>query len=580
MGDGHPARTHSSFAFLAFFLGAQKSRTLAAILLLGLAGVLEGIGVMTLVPLLQLADRTQATVSGPASVIASALARLGLATTLPVLLATLFVTITLKAGMLRLAMTQVRQTQIAVIRDLRERLLHSMLRARWSHVITERSGAWANAMATESTHSGGAYREGCEIIAAVFPITIYLSLAVLISWQVTFFAIACGLAVLLILRGFVGLSRRAGTDQVRIAKALSSTTVDVLQGMKPVKAMAREHLIEPVFTRNLDDLDAASRRAMFAAENLKALQEPALALLLALSIYVLFEVGEFPLPTVMVLAFIFYRVLQHLNTLQGRYQMLVVGEASFWSLLGRIETAERAHELLRVGAPPGRLRHGILLRGISFSYAAAPVLSQVDLEIPAGTFVAIEGESGSGKTTLADLISGLHEPSSGQVLVDGVDLRELDLHAWRSELGYVPQEMLLLNDTIRQNVTLGDAVLSDDDVEHALKLSGAWDFVARSPDGIDTMVGERGSNLSGGQRQRIAIARALVTKPTLLILDEVTASLDPSTEASILATLVGLRGEVTILAISHQPAMRRVADVAYRLSAGRLVSTEGAAVDR
>jgi ATP-binding cassette subfamily C protein len=130
--------------------------------------------------------------------------------------------------------------------------------------------------------------------------------------------------------------------------------------------------------------------------------------------------------------------------------------------------------------------------------------------------------------------------------------------------------MFLLNDSIRRNVTLGDPALTDADVERALKLAGAWDFVSKIPEGLDWEVGERGARLSGGQRQRIAIARALVTRPTLLILDEVTASVDPDTERAICETLVSLRGQVTILAISHQPAMRRVADRAYRMRRGRL----------
>jgi ATP-binding cassette subfamily C protein len=135
-------------------------------------------------------------------------------------------------------------------------------------------------------------------------------------------------------------------------------------------------------------------------------------------------------------------------------------------------------------------------------------------------------------------------------------------------IGYVPQESLLLHDTVRVNVTLGDSRFTDSDVENALRDSGAWDFIAEMPDGINTIVGERGSRLSGGQRQRITIARALVHKPQLLILDEATSALDPVSEANICASLGRLRGKLTILAISHQTAILDTADRAYRLEDG------------
>ena len=544
--------------------------------LLGVAGLLEGIGVVSLIPLLQLADRRAADIEGPGRYVIGAIERVGLQPSFAVLLSVLFVAVLLKSVLFRFAMTQVGLTQIHFVRELRLRLVRAMLRARWRMFASQRAGAWANALATESTHSGGAYREGCEVIAAAFPITMYIVLAALMSWQVTVFALVSGVILFALLRGFVVLSRRAGTDHVHVAKRLASTTVDIVQGMKPIKAMAREDLIEPVFARIMSALDDAQRRTMYAAENLRFFQEPTLTLLLAISIFVLFRVVQLPLATVIVIAFMFYRILQHLNTVQGRLQHLAAGEASFWSLMERIDETEAEHEFLVGGVPPGPLQKEIRFEGISFSYGEHPVLSDLSFTIPAGRFIAIEGESGSGKTTLADLLGGLYVPAAGRILVDGRDLVELDLRQWRSEIGYVPQEMLLLSDSIKNNVSLGDPTITDADVERALRLAGAWDFVTRTAGGLDSEVGERGAMFSGGQRQRIALARALVTRPTVLILDEVTTALDPTTEAEICATLRTLTPEVTIFAISHQTAMHQVADLTYRMSGGRLASMNDA----
>jgi ATP-binding cassette subfamily C protein len=165
---------------------------------------------------------------------------------------------------------------------------------------------------------------------------------------------------------------------------------------------------------------------------------------------------------------------------------------------------------------------------------------------------------------------GLLRPQKGEIFVDNLPLAEVDLRSWRKMIGYVPQETLLLHDTILINVTLGAPDLAEADVEEALRAAGAWEFVRAMPQGMHSTVGERGSMLSGGQRQRIAIARALVHKPKLLILDEPTSALDPDTESAICETLGQLRdGRITTLAISHQPTILEVADRAYELREGK-----------
>ena len=185
--------------------------------------------------------------------------------------------------------------------------------------------------------------------------------------------------------------------------------------------------------------------------------------------------------------------------------------------------------------------------------------------------ISIVGNSDSGKTTLIDLITGLLQPRSGTILIDDTPVSELDIKAWRQMIGYVPQETQLLHDTVLHNVTLDDPGLCNADAERALKDAGAWEFVAALPEGMDSIVGERGEKLSGGQRQRIMIARALVHHPKLLILDEATSALDPGSEAAIRQTIQQLRGKLTLLAISHQTALIDAADRVYRLENGRAI---------
>jgi ATP-binding cassette subfamily C protein len=215
------------------------------------------------------------------------------------------------------------------------------------------------------------------------------------------------------------------------------------------------------------------------------------------------------------------------------------------------------------------LNQSIRLERVCFAYADQWILKDAGFDFPANSFTAIVGSSGVGKTTVVDLITGLLRPQGGEILIDDIPLAEIDLRHWRQMIGYVPQETLLLHDSVFINVTLGDRELKVEDAEAALQAAGAWDFVQALPQGIFTLVGERGHKLSGGQRQRVAIARAIVHKPRLLILDEATTALDPENEAAVCETLRKLKGKLTILAISHQPAILGAAERAYRLEAGK-----------
>ena len=559
----------TTFRFLSLLARSYPWRTVAAVALLAVAGLAEGVGTVTLIPVLEVIG-DEGSGSGIGAAVLRGLSAVGLDATLETLLALIFFAMLLKAALMWLAMTTVGKMVIALIRDLRMRLVRNLLRVRWQYLGAERAGSWAAAISTEANQAGAAYREAVEMLAALFPITVYLVLATVISWSTTLFAVATASLLVWVLRRFVEHSRRAGRAQVLLTKNLAAETVDILQGLKPIKAMAREGLSESLFAKNVRDLEAAMAQTLYANWNVRFFQEPTVTLFMAGAILFLSRVGGLPLGNIMILAFVFYRIMTHVNTLQSRYQVLVTGEAAFWSLWSRLEETSAEEEDIHRGLAIGPLRDTIEFDDVSFGYEDKPVAAGLNLQIKAGAFIAILGGSGAGKTTLIDLLVGLLRPTSGRILVDGVDLLEIQLKSWRHQIGYVPQEMLLLNDSIRRNVDLGDPSVREDDVRAALKAAGAWDFVATRPKGIDEPVGERGTMLSGGERQRIAIARALVRRPSLLVLDEVTTALDPATEQSICETLRHLAGSVTIVSISHQPAMRRAADIAYVMQEGRL----------
>jgi ATP-binding cassette subfamily C protein len=271
------------------------------------------------------------------------------------------------------------------------------------------------------------------------------------------------------------------------------------------------------------------------------------------------------------MALILARTVSTMGKAQQDWQTYVIAEQGFEAIEETITAARAMREPNEGGVAP-QFAKDIEFRDVVFDIEDTRIIHGVSFTIPRGRVTTIHGTSGAGKTTLVDLLLGLHKPTGGQILIDGINLSEFDLLAWQKLTGYVPQELMLFHDTVAENVTLGQQEFSREDVERALEQAGAMDFVSKIPEGMDTIVGERGARLSGGQRQRIAIARALVHRPQLLILDEATTALDPVTEAAIVANVCRLSEEtgLTVLAISHQPAWARAAQHLIHLKAGEV----------
>lgn len=246
-----------------------------------------------------------------------------------------------------------------------------------------------------------------------------------------------------------------------------------------------------------------------------------------------------------------------------------------------LASLERIYEILDTepeieSAPGGRrleeLTGGLRLEGVSFGYLAdQTVLRDIDLRIPARAMVALVGPSGAGKTTLASLVSRFYDPTSGRVLADGVDLRELDLRWYRRHIGLVPQEIFLFDRSVADNIAYGAPAATSDQIRAAAAAANALEFIEQMPAGFDTVIGERGVKLSGGQRQRIAIAREILRDPSILILDEATSSLDSETEALIQQALATLLQGRTSLVIAHRLSTVRRADRIVVLDHGRIV---------
>ena len=561
--------------FLITIARMYPGRSALTLVSLLFASVAEGLSLLLLLPSLNLltSDTAQGPgngLSGLGHMLTEALSAIGVTPTVGALLVIMVILLALKAVFLLLANAQVGYTVAHVTTDLQLSLLRSLLAARWEFYVRQPVGSLTNAVGTEALRASQAYLQGARTLAILIQTIVFAGAAFFVTWKGALLSLAVGGLVLFGLRRLVRMTHHAGTRQTQLLKSLLTRLADSLQSVKPLKAMAREELVGSLLGSESKRLNRALRQDVISTEALSAAQDLTMGLIITSGLYVALIQWKLPFNAVLVMILVLARSLAYLAKTQRQYQKMKSYESAFWSLQAIIEDTSRARETNPEGTSPS-LEKSVRLNNVSFGYGKISVLRNASLTVPAGSFTTIMGLSGAGKTTIADLIIGLLRPQQGEILIDNVPLEQVHLRQWRRMIGYVPQESFLLHDTVLWNVTLGDPEVNEADAEAALRAAGAWEFVAELPQQMHSSVAERGTALSGGQRQRIAIARALARCPKLLILDEVTSSLDPQTEAAICQTLQGLRGGLTILAISHQPAVVEAADRIYRIESGEVI---------
>lgn len=448
---------------------------------------------------------------------------------------------------------------------LRTRLLKSTLAARWSYFVDHPPGEVSAMIAAQSQMAGDAY-----LTVAMLFVTIIMGLGLLLTAFLVSGALVlfCLLAVSALAFPLYFILRRAQTmsaKQFSTSTNLISGVQDVISNMKAIKAMEKQGRFADAFVRSISDLRRTvismlvSRHAIYHGQDILG------ALMIISGVYVGIVLLHTPLSQLLVVGLIFYQLVDVIKRVQLGLQDATMASAGYYGLLSIIERAEKQEETSSGTVKP-KLNQAIVFQDVGFAYGTKNVLSNLNLEILANQITVLIGPSGAGKTTIVDLIVGLYRPKTGIITIDDVDFTNIDLKAWRKQIGYVPQELTLLKGNVIENMTFGDPALDEEDVIEALRLAGAINFVNALPQGIKTDIGTMGAKLSGGQRQRLSLARALVHKPRLLILDEVTSALDEATEAEICKNIAELLGKLTIIAITHRPAWTKVASKVYSIN--------------
>jgi subfamily B ATP-binding cassette protein MsbA len=409
------------------------------------------------------------------------------------------------------------------------------------------------------------------------PLTILINFIVLfyLSPQLTVFLLISIPFVGFIL-GRVSRSLKTNSNEAAEKYAESVSVLDeTLSGLRVIKAFNVEALLRNRFLRINKELLIAKNRIMARRDMASPLSE-----LLGVAVFcgILYFGGRLVLSGNIALeasSFIgylalFYNIINPAKALSTSFSNMRKGSAA----IGRIEEVLQAPNVVddnEAGKKLEAFTHSIELRNVSFDYNGFPILHNINLTIEKGKTVALVGSSGAGKSTLADLVPRFHDVSSGELLIDGVNIKDYSLRSVREQISIVTQEPILFNDTIRANILIGKQTATPAEIEAAAQVANAHQFIDKKEAGYDTNIGDRGTKLSGGERQRLTIARALVKNPPILILDEATSSLDTESERLVQDAINNMMQHRTSIVIAHRLSTIRHADEIIVLQKGAIV---------
>ena len=540
----------------------------------------EGVGLLLLIPLLQLVGvgEPQGTLTGGVAMLGAAFNAVGLRLSLGLVLAVYVGTVWLQGLLQRRAGVLNALVQREIVTTLHGRVYRAIAGSRWVYFVRTRSSDYTQILTSEIDRVGNAAFYLIDLFVTAVVSVVYLGFAFRVSPTLTAIVLACGASLAFTLRGRIDGARRSGEASSAASKRFYAAASEHLASLKIAKSYAAEPQHARTFawlSRDLNDIMLAFARAH---ERFRQQLGFAAAAVLAAIVYVAYTVLRVPTEELLLLLFLFARLVPRLTGIYERAQVLATELPAFDVV------AQTEQRCLAEAEPAGdaartvELTQQVAFERVTFDYGGngeRPAVHDITLSIPAGETTAIVGPSGAGKSTLADLLMGLLTPSHGELLIDGTPLGTDRLTGWRRRIGYVTQDTFLFHDSVRANLVWASPDANEQDLWRALRLASADEFVAGLPSGLDTILGDRGVLVSGGERQRLSLARALLRRPALLILDEATSSLDSESEGRIQHAIDSLHQQMTIVIITHRLSTIRGADLIHVVDRGLLVESGG-----
>lgn len=500
---------------------------------------------------------------------------LGASTTLLVIGLFLAVMTFLKTGAYFLSSATIIPIRTGVVRDIRNQLYRKITSLPLGFFSEERKGDIIARMSGDVQEVENSIMSSLDMLFKnPILIILYFATLIVISWQLTLFTLII-VPVMGWFMGFVGRKLKAKSIK---AQAMWSDTMSMVEetlgGLRIIKAFCAEDKMN----RRFDAINTSYREQVRRVNTRQQLAHPMSEFLGTVLIVIVLWFGGMLVLNNMTLSgpmFIYYLVMLYsiINPLKD-FSKASYNIPKGLASMERVDKILNAENPIKEKADPVHIasfEHSIEFRHVSFRYGEKWVLRDINLKIEKGKTVALVGQSGSGKSTLVDLIPRYYDTQEGQVLIDGVDVRDLCIHDLRMLIGNVNQEAILFNDSFYNNISFGVESTTMEQVEKAARIANAHDFIMASEHGYDTNIGDRGGRLSGGQRQRVSIARAILKNPPILILDEATSALDTESERLVQDALEKLMKTRTTVAIAHRLSTIKNADEICVLHEGRIV---------
>ena len=499
----------------------------------------------------------------------------GQTTTLLIIGLFLVVTTFLKTGMYFLSSAVVIPMRTGIVRDLRNTIYKKVTSLPMGFFTQERKGDIIARITGDVSTVENSIMTSLDMMFKnpILIITYFITLLV-ISWQLTLFTLVF-VPVMGFIMGRIGRKLKAGSLKAQnLWSDTMSQVEETLGGLRIIKAFCAEEKMNKRF----QDINDEHRNQLIRVGVRQCLAHPMSEFLGTMMIVIVLWFGgilvlnEMALtgPTFIYYMVILYSIINPLKEFSKAGYSIPVGLASV-ERIDKILHAENHIKEIEKPVRPEAFCHEIEFRDVGFRYAEKWILRHINLTIRKGQTVALVGQSGGGKSTLVDLIPRYYDVQEGEVLIDGVNVKDMGIRDLRSLIGNVNQEAILFNDTFRNNITFGVDSATQEEIDRAAKIANAYDFIMESESGYDTSIGDRGSRLSGGQRQRISIARAILKNPPILILDEATSALDTESERLVQDALTKLMRTRTTVAVAHRLSTIKNANEICVLHEGEIV---------
>jgi len=543
-----------------------------------LTGILEGIGVNALIPLLSFVVGKN---SGSDDFITTTIKKFfdyaNIAFSLKYLLVFIVILFVAKA----IVVVIFNYIRIKIDTDYEEtsrnNLFKSVLSAEWPYLLKQKIGYLDTVLMIDVLRGSVLLRQIGNIIMVLSGLAMYILVAVNISPIITLITLALGGFLFFLFKPLLYRTRVYAARASGANKEVSHYVNESILGMKTIKSMQIHEKIIAKGGEFFNELKRLKMTTFILSSVSSSILQPMSLILVVVVFSVAYKMPEFSFAALIAIIYLIQRIFQYIQQLQSNLHEASDAVPYLQNLLAYQQKADDNIEK-DSGESGYKFQDALTFSHVGFSYQSdRPILEDVSFTINRGKMLGLIGESGAGKTTIVDLLLRLFDVGEGEILLDDKNIKHISLAEWRKNIGYVSQDVFLLNDTIANNIRFFDASLTDDDVANAAKMANIYEFIKTSPQGFETVVGERGIMLSAGQRQRVAIARILVRKPELLILDEATSALDNESEVKIQEVIENLRHKVTVLVVAHRLSTVMSADKLVVLEKGRIIE-EGAPV--